>query len=60
MTASQVAEPTVASRKHAVRAGLLFVARERLGLGPLAPRDLERRPKVGERVSGAELPDAPG
>ena len=42
--------------QHPVRERLLLVPRERLSLGPLAPRDLERRPQVGERVSGPELP----
>ena len=56
VTASQVAEATVASRSTRWACGSRFVASERLGLGPLAPRDLERRAQVGERVSRPELP----
>ena len=41
----------------AVRAVLLIVSDERLVLGPVALRDLQRHTKVGEAVSGAELPE---
>ncbi len=38
-------------------AALSFVVDQCLRRGPLATPDLERRPKIGERVSGAELPE---
>ena len=56
MTASHVADATVAEPKQPMGWRSSSSRTQRLVLGALASRDLERGAEVGERVTGAKLP----